>query len=266
MAEVFLRRLTRWQAEQQREAVADLYVTAYREPPGVGTADGANPAVTGPGAGLGGSTGTTPSGGGLGGRTGGGPAGGGLGGGLAGGGLAGGGLTGSGAGGGGLAGSGLADRAPAASGRHGRRAFLDLFADQVGQPGFDMIIASTPTLVGFAYGFQADRARVWHPGFQAGIPPEIDELTYSRPVFSVAELCVVPTRRRERIATRLMEQLLTRADGPLATATLDASNLPARRAFTSWGWARTGALLTPTPHPDEPEEPGREAWSHHLGR
>ncbi|MFJ9036959.1 hypothetical protein ACIRF8_10275 [Streptomyces sp. NPDC102406] len=30
MAEVYLRRLTRWQAEQQREAVADLYVMAYR--------------------------------------------------------------------------------------------------------------------------------------------------------------------------------------------------------------------------------------------
>ncbi|WP_210590365.1 GNAT family N-acetyltransferase [Streptomyces sp. GESEQ-35] len=30
MAEVYLRRLTRWQAEQQREAVADVYVTAYR--------------------------------------------------------------------------------------------------------------------------------------------------------------------------------------------------------------------------------------------
>ncbi|GAA3151226.1 hypothetical protein ACFQ0X_21045 [Streptomyces rectiviolaceus] len=29
MAEVFLRRLTRWQAEQQREAVADVYVEAY---------------------------------------------------------------------------------------------------------------------------------------------------------------------------------------------------------------------------------------------
>ncbi|MEV7194020.1 hypothetical protein AB0N81_19760 [Streptomyces sp. NPDC093510] len=30
MAEVFLRRLSRWQAEQQREAVADLYVEACR--------------------------------------------------------------------------------------------------------------------------------------------------------------------------------------------------------------------------------------------
>ncbi|CAM5517084.1 GNAT family N-acetyltransferase OS=Streptomyces alboniger OX=132473 GN=CP975_18760 PE=4 SV=1 [Streptomyces alboniger] len=31
MTEVFLRRLSRWQAEQQREAVAGLYVEAYRE-------------------------------------------------------------------------------------------------------------------------------------------------------------------------------------------------------------------------------------------
>ncbi|MFE4913605.1 GNAT family N-acetyltransferase [Streptomyces sp. NPDC056652] len=30
MAEVFIRRLSRWQAEQQREAVADVYVEAYR--------------------------------------------------------------------------------------------------------------------------------------------------------------------------------------------------------------------------------------------
>ncbi|NGO81188.1 hypothetical protein G6045_36825 [Streptomyces sp. YC504] len=30
MADVYLRRLSRWQAEQQREAVADVYVTAYR--------------------------------------------------------------------------------------------------------------------------------------------------------------------------------------------------------------------------------------------
>ncbi|WP_156727299.1 hypothetical protein [Streptomyces apocyni] len=29
MADVFLRRLTRWQADQQREAIADLYMTAY---------------------------------------------------------------------------------------------------------------------------------------------------------------------------------------------------------------------------------------------
>ncbi|UWE13350.1 GNAT family N-acetyltransferase [Actinacidiphila bryophytorum] len=34
MAEMFLRRLTRWQAEQQRESFADLYVEAYAGVPG----------------------------------------------------------------------------------------------------------------------------------------------------------------------------------------------------------------------------------------
>lgn len=34
MAEAYLRRLSRWQAEQQRESVADLHVTAYRGAPG----------------------------------------------------------------------------------------------------------------------------------------------------------------------------------------------------------------------------------------
>ncbi|MGW2514407.1 GNAT family N-acetyltransferase [Streptomyces scopuliridis] len=34
MAEVFVRRLSRWQAEQQREAVADVYAEAYRRVPG----------------------------------------------------------------------------------------------------------------------------------------------------------------------------------------------------------------------------------------
>ncbi|MEV5610913.1 GNAT family N-acetyltransferase [Streptomyces sp. NPDC052225] len=34
MGEVFFRRLTRWQADGDREELADLYVTAYEEPPG----------------------------------------------------------------------------------------------------------------------------------------------------------------------------------------------------------------------------------------
>ncbi|MEU3963650.1 GNAT family N-acetyltransferase [Streptomyces buecherae] len=281
MAEVFLRRLTRWQAEQQREAIADLYVTAYREPPGAApplgpTADTdpvahATPAGA-PSAGVGfpdaAGPGPGATGGGLAetGRPGGGLAGGGrTGTGLHAGERAGGGLTGSGFSGG-AGDREAAGRARAGAERHGRRAFLDRFAEHVGQPEFEMIIASTPTLVGFAYGFQADRARVWHPGFQAGIPPEIDELTYSRPVFNLAELCVLPAHRRQGTATRLVDQLLTRATGPLATATVDATNPPARHAFASWGWSRTGALLPATPLPDAAREPEREAWSRRLGR
>ncbi|MBB5940147.1 GNAT family N-acetyltransferase [Streptomyces zagrosensis] len=248
MAEVFLRRLTRWQAEQQREAIADLYVMAYREVPG---------AVPAPGAEAGGSGGTS-SGSSSSGRTSNGLAGGGpTGGGSPGGGYAGSGLAGS-----GVAGSGVADRAAPAPGRHDRRAFLERFEDHVGQPGFDMIIASSPALVGCVYGFQADRAHVWHPGFREGIPSDIDELTFSSPVFHLVELCVLSSRRRDHIATRLLNQLLTRSTGPLATAIVDANNLPAQRAFASWGWSHTGALL---PSTDPPQAPPREVWSHRLG-
>ncbi|WP_405769491.1 GNAT family N-acetyltransferase [Streptomyces sp. NBC_01538] len=34
MGEVFFRRLSRWQADSDREELADLYVAAYQEPPG----------------------------------------------------------------------------------------------------------------------------------------------------------------------------------------------------------------------------------------
>ncbi len=251
MAEVFLRRLTRWQAEQQREAIADLYLMAYREPPGAAPPPG-------PAADAGAVAHATPVGA---------PS--------AGAGLPDAVVPGPGPAGGGLAETvrpggawdrEAAERARAGAARHGRRAFLDRFAEHVGQPEFGMIIASTPTLVGFAYGFQADRARVWHPGFQTGIPPEIDELTYSRTVFSLAELCVLPAHRRQRITTRLVDQLLTRATGPLATATVDATNPPAQHAFASWGWSRTGALLPAASLPDAAREPEREAWSRRLGR
>jgi hypothetical protein len=39
MTEVFLRRLSRWQADRERDAVADLYVEAYREGAGEGFHD-----------------------------------------------------------------------------------------------------------------------------------------------------------------------------------------------------------------------------------
>lgn len=248
MAEVFLRRLTRWQAEQQREAVADLYVATYRELPA--PAPDGSPAPERPD--------RTPTDGSA---SGAGPAGGGL---TGSGSTAGGGLTGNRLGGG-LAGSGLVDRDRPA-GRYDRRAFLDRFEDHTGEPGFDMIIASTPALVGFVYGYQADRARAWHPGFRDGLPPEIDELTYASPVFTIAELCVLPTHRRTRVATRLVDQLLTRATGPLATTTIDTTNHPAHHTLTHWGWTPIGPLLPDSPPTDGGPAGGREAWGRRLGR
>ncbi|WP_188114037.1 GNAT family N-acetyltransferase, partial [Streptomyces apricus] len=43
MAEVYLRRLSRWQADQQRNTVADVYAGAYRGADGVAGAAGGGP-------------------------------------------------------------------------------------------------------------------------------------------------------------------------------------------------------------------------------
>lgn len=43
MDEVFLRRLSRWQAETQREALADLYAQTHAGGPGAGVRDGGGP-------------------------------------------------------------------------------------------------------------------------------------------------------------------------------------------------------------------------------
>ncbi|WP_053811075.1 MULTISPECIES: GNAT family N-acetyltransferase [Streptomyces] len=179
MAEVFLRRLTRWQAEAQREAVADLYVEAYRGPSGEEFRE--------------------------------------------------------------------------------RGAFLQRFAEHIQRPGFDMVIASDPALVGCAYGFPAERdGRLWQ-GFNGQVPRELEELTASGRVFVVAELMVLPTHRRGHVATRLQETLLLRSSAAMVVTLVDTANGAARSAVRAWGWQPTGRLLR-----SDDGEPEREAWSRGL--
>ncbi|WP_164836426.1 GNAT family N-acetyltransferase [Actinacidiphila soli] len=148
---VFLRHLSRWQAEQQREAFADLYVEAY----GGGSVTEFND----------------------------------------------------------------------------RQDFLWRFADYVQHPGFDMMIASEAgAVVGCVCGFRTDRGDSSWPGHE--------DLTSDGQVFTVVEVMVLPSHRRRRVATRLLEQLLTRAGAALATARVQPTNAPALAAYRSWGWTR----------------------------
>ncbi|MFD7016375.1 GNAT family N-acetyltransferase [Streptomyces sp. NPDC059161] len=171
MTEVFLRRLSRWQAEQQRESVADLYVAAYD---GV---SGADP--------------------------------------------------------------------------RGREGFLRRFAEDVQRPGFDMIIASDPSLVGCAYGYPPGREGEWWHGFRGAVTDGDEELASGDRVFALAELMVLPAHRRAAIATRLRQRLLERVDADLITTLIDPANTAAAAAYASWGWTRTAR---PTPA-------GLEAWT-----
>ena len=146
---VFLRHLSRWQAEQQREAFADLYVEAYGGGPG----------------GAGGPAGSRGSGGSCG------------------------------------SGGEFQDR----------QDFLLRFADYVQHPGFDMMIASEAgTVVGCVCGFRTDRGDSSWPGHE-------DLTSAAGQVFTVVEVMVLPSHRRRRVATRLLEQLLARAGSALAT-------------------------------------------------
>ncbi|MFC7310181.1 hypothetical protein ACFQVC_38965 [Streptomyces monticola] len=202
MAEVFLRRLSRWQADQQREAIADLYVASYRASP---------------------------------------------------------------------------DRE-----YHDRRTFLLRFAQDVQRPGFDMLIASETSLVGAVYGYPPSRDGEWWRGLRVepeehagrvqesgapvqenggGIPEsggrvqEIEELTLSGRVFTVAELMVLPSRRRTHIADRLQKQLLVRVNADLVTTLLEPTSTAASAAYAAWGWTRTGRL-----EPDNGRPPF-DVWS-----
>ncbi|MFI5758659.1 GNAT family N-acetyltransferase [Streptomyces sp. NPDC051569] len=162
MAEVFIRRLSRWQAEAQREAVADVYVEAYRRVRGEEFDD--------------------------------------------------------------------------------RQEFLRVFAEDVQRAGFDMMVASGRKPGAYAYGFLLDRAGQWWRALGDGVPWDIEELTVSGQVFALAELMVLPEHRRVGLATRLVDQLLVRANAALVTTRVDPANEAALGALRSWGWTRLGAV------------------------
>ena len=164
--EVFLRRFSRWQADQQREAIADLYVAAYREPP--------------------------------------------------------------------------AQDPPEQPPR--RRDFLNRFADEVQRPGFDMLVVGETYLTGCIYGYPVPRDDGgWWQALRGVVAEDVGELIASGRVFVVAELMVLPSRRRKHIAARLHERLLTRVDTNLLATLVPPENAPARAALGSWGWAPTTA-------------------------
>ena len=171
MTEVFTRRMSRWQAEQQREDVADVYVEAYH----------------------------------------------------------------------GTAGEEFSHR----------QDFLRRFADDARRPGFDMVVASERRMNGAAYGFRLDRADDWWREFTGSPPAQLEELTASGQVFALAELMVLPSYRRQGIATKLMNQLLLRSNAALATALVgpasddgfgSSDSATAAAALAAWGWTRIGEL------------------------
>ncbi|MER5946599.1 hypothetical protein ABT127_11095 [Streptomyces sp. NPDC001904] len=182
MAEVYLRRLTRWQAEQQRQDVADMYVTAYR----------------------------------------------------------------------GAAGAEYSDRG----------GFLRRFERNVGHDGFDMTVADASGLVGCGYGYRLDRDGAWWADYPVEVSPQTEELTASGRVFALTELMVLPGYRRQGVATRLGELLLSRHSHDLVVAGVDPDVASAgfRDLLRAWGWKEL-PVSRPGTTTGSTDRERREVWA-----
>lgn len=120
--------------------------------------------------------------------------------------------------------------------------FLRRLAGDLRRPGFAMLIAGAPTLVGCAFGFPVRRDGSWWRGFRGGLPRAVEELTSSGKVFAVTGLVVRPDERNRGLAGFLQERLLADHQASLGATLVDRPNRAACAAFRSWGWRDIGEV------------------------
>lgn len=125
-----------------------------------------------------------------------------------------------------------------------RGRFLERLDAHLERDGTELVAAHTGNeLVGYIYGFPLPAATGWWKGFEGELPPEVAQATAEERVRAVAELMVVPERRRQGIAEQLHDALLEGwRDEGIATMLVDPANTPARSAYVSWGWELLGHL------------------------
>ncbi|WP_329115546.1 hypothetical protein [Streptomyces sp. NBC_01465] len=128
---------------------------------------------------------------------------------------------------------------------HSRQAFLGRLADDVRQPGFDMLVAEAETVSGCVFGFPVPRDGSWWEGFDGPLPQNIEQLTASGHVFAITETLVHPHEHPRGLARRLQEQLLAEHEASLGAALVERSERNAAAALRSWGWQEVGRLDRP---------------------
>lgn len=127
-----------------------------------------------------------------------------------------------------------------------RGRFLERLDAHLERDGTEMVAANDGSqLVGYIYGFPLPRDTGWWSGFEGQLPTGVQDATKAGRVRAIAELMVVPERRREGIARRLHDALIEgwqTGAADLATMLVDPANTPARSAYVSWGWEMLGHL------------------------
>jgi GNAT superfamily N-acetyltransferase len=127
----------------------------------------------------------------------------------------------------------------------GRKDFLHRLAADLRHPGFAMLVAESPALVGFASGFPVRRDGDWWSGFRGVLPQEVGQFTASGQVFAITDMVVHPSVRNRGLAGRLQERLFADQRASLGATLVDRANRAACAGFRSWGWRDIGVVYRP---------------------
>ncbi|MFF4731809.1 GNAT family N-acetyltransferase [Streptomyces mirabilis] len=127
----------------------------------------------------------------------------------------------------------------------GRKDFLRRLTRDTWRPGFAMLTAEAPDLVGYAFGFPVRRDGSWWSGFRGTLPQDVGQLTASGQVFAISGIVVRPSERHHGLADRLQERLLTDHRASLGATLVDRTHRAACAGFRSRGWHDIGLVYRP---------------------
>lgn len=127
----------------------------------------------------------------------------------------------------------------------GRKDFLRRLTRDTWRPGFAMLTAEAPDLVGCAFGFPVRRDGSWWIGFRGTLPQDVGQLTASGQVFAVIGIVVRPSERYHGLADRLQERLLADHRALLGATLVDRTHRAACAGFRSRGWHDIGLVYRP---------------------
>jgi ribosomal protein S18 acetylase RimI-like enzyme len=104
--------------------------------------------------------------------------------------------------------------------------------------GFTFVAAvDEGRIVGFAYGYRGAPGQWWHDAVRAAMTPAQRALWLLPGHVELAELHVVPGRRREGLGGRLHDALLAaHADAPTVVLSTQVGNEAARSLYAARGW------------------------------
>ncbi|WP_329254460.1 hypothetical protein OG223_28410 [Streptomyces sp. NBC_01478] len=124
----------------------------------------------------------------------------------------------------------------------GRKDFLRRLTHDTWRPGFTMLTAQAPGLVGYTFGFPVARDGSWWAGFRGPLPQHVAQLTACGGAFAISGTVVRPSERYHGLADRLQERLLADHRALLGVTLVDRTHRAACAGFRSRGWYDIGLL------------------------